>query len=493
MKKIKIYLLVVLILAIIAPNFVTASNDNGKINSYLDLIIEKSNKNIDTSNLLEDMIMGAFENTDKYSYFQKTETYVSEQNQYVNAEYEGIGISMTPHQMGVKIVSVFDYSSASFAGLETDDIIVSVNGENIANKSLSYIASIVKGPVNTYVRVGVLKNNEEKILYYDLSRQVVAMKTVKSYIMNGIGYVYISSFTNETGNEFAEALEKFAKKDITKIILDLRNNGGGTVIGSIQVARHLLSDSVITKMSFKYPGYLDLRYVSSVKDVNYDITLLVNGGTASASEIVTGALKDNEECIIIGEKTYGKSVVQSSYKILTDEAYNKYSKMYDTYDMYLLNRQLAFNNEEINESEYIGAAKITIGEYLTPKGDSINLIGIKPDIEVIYDGTLFINMNNLNGMLWIRKKYDIGMSSYEVYKAKVVLKTLGYNVGSMNVLYDEIFKSAIKQFQDDCGLYPYGVLDYTTQDNINNILRMQYIKNDEQLDKAFEVIEGEAK
>jgi len=490
MKKIKLYLVLFIIIAITIPNIVVANNSNGKINSYIELILEKSKEPIDTNNLVEKMISGAFSNTDKYSYFQKTQTYSTEQNQYINAEYEGIGISMTPHENGVRVVSVFDYSSASFAGLQTNDIIVSVNGESIKGKSLSYIASIVKGPINTKVNIGVLKNNQGKTLYYALTRQVVAMKTVKSYIINDVGYVYISSFTNQTGNEFEKALDKFKKKDINKIILDLRNNGGGTLQGSIQVARQLLSDAVITKMAFKYPGYLDLRYISSKKEIDYEIVLLVNGHTASASEIVTGALKDNEACVVIGEKTYGKSVVQSSYKVLTPEAYNKYSKKYDVYDMYLLNRKIAMMGEKLNDSEYIGAAKLTIGEYLTPNNNSINLIGIEPDINIKYNGKLFINMNMQDGMLWIRNKYDIGMNSYEIYKAKTILQSLGYNIGKLNVEYDETFKSAVTKFQEDCGLYPYGVLDYTTQDNINNTLRIRHIDEDIQLKKAIEIVKG---
>jgi len=476
---------------IIIPSIVTANNDNGKISAYVDLIQEKSSSYISTQNLLENMIKGAFSETDKYSYFQKTETYTNEQNTYINAEYVGIGITMTKHPKGVRVVSAFDYSPAAFAGLETNDVIISVNGEDISDKTLTYIASKVKGTVGTYVKLGVLKNGSGAILYYDLSRQVVAMKTVKSYIIDNVGYVYISSFTNETGNEFKEALEKFKQKNINNIILDLRNNGGGTLKGCIVTARALLSDCTIVKMDFKYTGYLDLRYITTKKDVNYNVVVLVNEYTASASEIVTGALKDNEAATIIGKKTFGKSVVQASYPILTPKAYEFYSNKYGIDDMYLLNRKLQIYREKLSSSDYIGAAKLTIGEYITPNGHKINLKGIKPDIEVDYDGKLYIDENHLPGMIWIRDKYNVGMNSYEVYKAKIILNRIGYDVGTINTVYDETFKKAVTTFQDDVGLYPYGVLDYTTQDNINNIIREKYIKSDLQLAKAFEVIKEE--
>ncbi|MBN2851222.1 MAG: PDZ domain-containing protein [Clostridia bacterium] len=487
MKNLKYGLVILLVAALVVPGLVMANNENGKVNSYLDLMIEKSNSTIDTKNVTADMITGAFSETDKFSYFQAVETYNTEQNTYINAEYVGIGVSMTAHIKGVEIVSVFEYSPASLAGLKSGDIIISVNHENITGKSLEYIASLVKGPVNTYVTLGILKNNEGPVLYYDLSRQVVAMKTVKSYIINHVGYVYISSFTNETGKEFKEALEKFNKKGISDVILDLRDNGGGTLQGCIDVARAVLSECVVTKMDFKYSGYLDIRYEAMKNDETYNMVLLVNENSASASEVVTGALKDNKAAVVVGEKTFGKSVVQSSYEILTPKAYDLYSAKYAISDMFTLSRYVSFYEKHI-DTDYLGAAKLTIGEYVTPNGSRINLVGIEPDINVEYDGSLFININNLDNMLWIRAKYDVGMTSYEIYRAKVILKEFGYEVGTLNVLYDETFKQAVKQFQDDYGLYPYGVLDYTTQDNINNILRLSYINEDIQLKKAFEVI-----
>lgn len=492
MKKSTIYIIIAIILIMIIPSLVIASSNANKISSYVDLVISKSDTYIKTDQLFEDLLIGAFSETDKYSYFQQIETFKTEQNNYVNAEYVGIGVSMTAHPNGIVIVSVFDYSPAAFIGLKTNDVIVSVNGELIANKSLSYIASIIKGPENTSVLLGV-KRDRQPILTYTVSRQVVAMKTVKSYIIDNVGYVYISSFTNETGNEFAIALEKFKKSGINDIILDLRDNGGGTLYGCVSVARQIISDAVITKMNFKYPGYLDLRYISTEKDFDYNIVLLVNESTASASEVVTGALKDNEVAIIIGETTFGKSVVQSSYKMLTPKAYEYYSNKYDESDMYILNRVIAMNGVVPSDDEYIGAAKVTIGEYLTPNGHHINLVGIDPDIHIEYQGELYINHNNIEGMLWIREKYDIGMNSYEIYKAKVIMNQLGYQVGDMTVIYDETMKQAVTTFQTDQGLYPYGVLDYTTQDALNNILKHPFIKEDLQLKKAFEVIKEEVR
>ncbi len=490
MKKNTIYIIIAILLVMIVPTMVMAGSNASKISAYVDLVISKSNTYIKTDHLLEDLLVGAFSETDKYSYFQKIETFRAEQNNYINAEYVGIGVSMSAHPNGIIIISVFDYSPAAFIGLKTNDVIVSVNGELIANKSLTYIASIIKGPENTSVTLGV-QRDDKPILTYVVSRQIVAMKTVKSYIIDDVGYVYISSFTNETGNEFAIALEKFKNSGINDIILDLRNNGGGTLYGCVSVARQIISDAVITKMNFKYPGYLDLRYISTEKDIDYNIVLLVNNRSASASEVVTGALKDNEAAIIIGETTFGKSVVQSSYKMLTPKAYEYYSNKYDESDMFLLNRVIAMNGVIPSDDEYLGAAKVTIGEYLTPDGHYINLIGIDPDIFIDYEGELYIDHNGLEGMLWIRKKYDIGMSSYEVYKAKIIMQQLGYQVGDMTVLYDDTMKQAVIAFQADQGLYPYGVLDYTTQDALNNILRYPYIQDDLQLKKAFEVIKSE--
>ncbi|MCB2173610.1 PDZ domain-containing protein, partial [archaeon] len=333
MKKAKI-VTIILIVAIISVGLLTSNqvysnNNSGRLNAYIDLLREKSDNYINQSNIYVDLLKGSLGDKDKYTYFQQNEIYESEQQQYGEGVYKGIGVSMSLVPKGAYVVSVYENSPAYRAGLEAGDIIVSADGNNFSGKSLTYISSQIKGKEDTIVKLGVLKQGIGNIVYYHITRKTIELKTVSlALIDKDTAYIRISSFTNRTGEEMEILLERVDNLKIKDIILDLRNNGGGAVGGSIGVAHQLLSNKIVTKMEYKFPGYLDLRYRTPENDKDYNIVLLINRSTASASEILAAALKENEAAILVGEKTYGKSLVQASYQILSPQAYEKYSRMF---------------------------------------------------------------------------------------------------------------------------------------------------------------------
>ena len=485
-KSLKILLFIMpLVLAVMVPIVAAGSvGFNGVMNAYLKLIDERSPTVIDRVEIEKNLIKGALSGTDKYSYFQEVETYKSQNDEFHDANFVGIGVSMTDDEKGVYVNSVFLNSPAYKAGLKPGDIIFSVNGTSIAGKSLAEVAALIKGPINTTVDIGVIDRDKgvEKIL--TLTRDKIDIKTVAYTMYDGAAYIRITGFTDKTGIEFEEVLDKVDKAGVDRLVLDLRNNGGGTVRGCIEVARQLLSEETIVKLEFRYGGYLDIRYTASENDRSYDIVVIINENTASASEILAAAIRDNNRGKLVGETTFGKSLVQASYQILTQEAYEKYSALTGETNMYVVIRTVAQMGITPDEKDYLGAVKLTIGEYITPGGDTINNSGIVPDAYIDYNGPVVFD-DIPDREIFVYDKYDVGMSSEEVKKAKRILDELGYDAGEITGYYDESAFAAVKAFQADEGLYPYGILDYTTQYALNNRMRLFEAESDAQLMLAY--------
>lgn len=473
-----------MILVVMIPLVAADEGFGGVLNAYIQLISDKSDTVIDIATVNKNIIKGSLSGTDKYSYFQELSTYNSQVDEYQDASFVGIGVSMTEDEKGAFVSSVFLNSPAYKAGLKSGDIMVSVNGLGIAGKSLTEIASLIKGPVNTTVDIGILVNGMGEPKTVKLTREKVEIITVTYTMYGEAAYVRMTGFTDKTGEEFGRVLEKINNAGINKIIIDLRDNGGGTVRGCIDVARKILSDETIVKMDFRYNGYLDIRYVASENPNDYEIAIIVNENTASAAEILSAAVKDNEKGILVGETTFGKSLVQSSYLILNEKAFDKYSSLTGETNMYVLIRTLNRMGIEPREDEWFGAVKLTIGEYMTPNGSSINNVGIEPDFYLDYDGPIVFD--EMPGReIFVYDKYDIGMSSEQVKMAKSILSDIGFYTGNITGLYDQSTFDAVLNFQRAEGLYPYGVLDFTTQTALNNRLRLADAAKDTQFMLAY--------
>ncbi len=343
---------------------------------------------------------------------------------------------------------------------------------------------MVKGLVNTDVNLEILPKGSGKSKFLTLTRSKIEIKTVAYTIYGDAAYIRITGFTNKTGEEFSEALDKINRAGTNKLLLDLRDNGGGTIRGCIDTARKILSNETIVKLEFGYNGYLDIRYTASQNPREYEIAVLVNEGTASAAEILSAAIQDNGKGMLVGENTFGKSLVQSSYLILTDEAYDKYSRITGETNMYVITKTLTRMNIKPDDDEWLGALKLTIGEYMTPNGESINNTGINPDVFVEYDGPIAFDEIQ-EGEIFVYDKYNIGMASEQIINAKVILGELGFFFGEMTGYYDEEVFDSVMKFQKEEGLYPYGVLDFTTQNALNNRLRLIRADSDLQFFLAY--------
>lgn len=280
---------------------------------------------------------------DPYSRFLTKEEF-SEQNTSITSKISGIGVNIINDSGKIRIISVIENTPAQFADVHAGDIILAIDGKKVSGLSLAEVSNLVKGQTNTFVSVDILRNNER--INKKIIRKEIKIKTVKSYIENNIGYIQISSFiSNSTPNEFLEALEN--TNNTEGLIVDLRGNTGGLLTNAIFVANLFIEKGRLVSIVGRN-GY---RYDVMARDTDLEITkpviVLVNGASASASEILSGALKDYHKAKIIGTRTYGKGMVQKIIPLPNETGIN-----------------------------------LTIAKYLTPKGKDINKKGIAPDIEV---------------------------------------------------------------------------------------------------------------
>lgn len=280
---------------------------------------------------------------DPYSrYMDKVE--YNDQNTSINSKITGIGVNIASVSGKVHIINVMDGTPAQAANLQAGDVILDINGKEVNGLPLSYVAALVRGPENTIVEITILRNKDKFVK--KVMRKEIKIKTVKSSVDKNIGYIQISSFLGtSTPNEFMDAVEK--TKDTQGLILDLRGNTGGLLPNAIFIANLFIQDgnlvSIVGRDNYRY----DIYAQDTEFEIDKPMIVLVDGASASASEILSGALKDYKKAKLLGTKTFGKGMVQKIMPLPNETGLN-----------------------------------LTIAKYLTPSGSDINKKGISPDIEV---------------------------------------------------------------------------------------------------------------
>jgi len=305
---------------------------------------------VDDEKLMEGQIKGMFESLDDpYSVYMNSDEFKSftEQNEGV---YGGVGIIVTPGDDNlITVVSPIEGTPGERAGLKTGDKIVKVNGEEFTADRMDEAVKKMKGEPNTTVTITILrtsKDGKKEYMDIDIVREEIRLVTVKSDIIEGnIGYINITSFDELTYKDFKEHLNKLIDKDIKGLILDLRNNPGGLLDVCVDIADELLGEGIVVYTETK-DGERQYEY-SDKSAIKLPLIVLVNEGSASASEILAGAIKDYKRGLLIGNKTFGKGIVQRIRGLRDGSGF-----------------------------------KLTVSEYFTPNGTNIHGIGIEPDITV---------------------------------------------------------------------------------------------------------------
>ena len=302
---------------------------------------------VDEDELITKAIKAMLESLDPYSeYYTKDE--VDNFYSSLYGSYTGIGLYIEEKDGYINVVKTMTGQPAEEAGIKAGDIIISVDGIDVKDLGVDKVSSMIKGPEGTKVKLQVKRG--DKILTFEVTRKVIEVSPVYYEIIeNDIGYIKLEQFSSNATKEMKKALEELDKKGIKKIILDLRDNPGGFFNEAVSVAQLFVPKGTIVYVKDKN-GILQ-RYDSYLKESKYQLVVLVNKNSASASEIVAGAIKDRKAGILVGTRTFGKALVQTVFPL--------------------------------NDG---GMIKLTTAVYLTPNKTLINGVGIEPDYVVENDG-----------------------------------------------------------------------------------------------------------
>lgn len=280
---------------------------------------------------------------DPYSRFMDSEEYIK-QNDSIKSKITGIGVNITSESGTIKVVNVVENTPAKYANILPNDIILEIDGQNVNGLSLSKVAELVRGSEHTFVKLTILRNNDK--IVKNVMRKEIKLKSVKSSVDKNIGYIQITSFVSSTvPNEFLDALNK--TQNAGGLIIDLRGNTGGLLPNAVFIANLFIPKGNIVSIVGRNGDKYSIDAQNTDLFIDKPLVVLVDEASASASEILSGALKDYKKAILVGTKTYGKGMVQ---KIIP------------------LPNQTGLN--------------LTIAKYLTPNGNDINQKGILPDVEV---------------------------------------------------------------------------------------------------------------
>ncbi len=457
------------------------------LDSVMELIQEHYYGGITDDKLIDNAIRGMLNSLDDYTTYYDNE----EKDEFMDSitgVFGGIGISMGSSGDYIVVLEAFSGSPAEKAGMLQGDKITEANGINLVGASSDKAASIIKGEPGTIVKLGILRNGSAEKIYFNVVREIIRVNPVTYENRNGIGYIQLDMFNENTSEYFNEALAEFDKRKITNIVLDLRDNPGGEVGQAVALAEKIVPEGLITKLDYKSEQYRDIEYYSTLKQPKYKVAVLVNGMSASASEIVSGAVQDTGAGVLVGTKTFGKAKFQSLLPILTREAYEKYRQKFglDTVNAYELYKFNIFpSDEEIN-----GYAKMTLGVYYTPKGRMIDEAGLIPDIPVADPGAIAgVPITSIQRMT---KSVDLkaGSQGSDISNAKKILKVMGYDITTFDSEFDKAFETALKKYQTDKGLNANGILDIKTQIALNANLLELILKYDTQYAAAVKYLKG---
>ena len=345
----------IIILSLNISKHVSAANDDD-IYKKIDLfseVLDKINKeyveDINQSEVMDAAINGVLQSLDPYSAYMSPESFENMQTE-TSGEFGGLGIEVSMEAGVVKVISPIDGSPADEVGVKAGDYIVKINEHQVQGKTLTEAVDLMRGPVGSDIEITVRRKGVKKAIVFKITREIIKIQSVKAKKINdNIGYIRLTAFNENSSSQIKKKINEFTKdKKIKGYILDLRNNPGGLLSQAIKISDFFLTNGEIVSTKSRKESENRRWFANKGDIINGKVLIvLINYGSASASEIVAGALKDNKRAILLGENTYGKGSVQSIIHLK--------------------------NN---------GAIRLTISKYYLPSGKSISEVGITPDIEV---------------------------------------------------------------------------------------------------------------
>lgn len=432
------------------------------LRAYIEFIQGNYKDEIDYDTLLDGAFEGAMKALDDpFSVYFVTKEEAESFTSAVSGTFYGVGVQIQMNNDNEVVVLMPVANSPAYkAGIKAGDVIVEVNGESVAGLSLNQVTSLIRGDEGTKVSVRVKRGSQT--LTFSLVRAEINESCIDySLTSDNIGVITMSGFDSDCDYEFEAAYDELVAQGAERLILDLRNNGGGYMDNAIAIADYLLEDCLITQYQARGEIIETIKANDGYRS-DLPMVVLVNEGTASASELLAGALQCSG-VPVVGTTTYGKGISQSLL-YLTDGNQFKLSTFY----------------------------------FLTPAGKQIQDVGIIPDYAVSYYTTSESRRKELTDAYLAfapmseERKLSKGETGLNVFGAQQRLVLLGYETAVNGTMGDDTV-AAVKRFQQDNGLYPYGVLDYTTMDTLN-LAAYRYAygaeTEDVQMQKALEVLKG---
>ena len=331
---------------------------------------------IDQSEVMDSAINGVLQSLDPYSAYMSPELFKEMQTD-TRGEFGGLGIEIGMEAGVVKVISPIDGTPAQKVGIKAGDYIVKIGKEQVQGKSLMEAVKLMRGQIGTEINLTIRRKNVKKPLEFKITRKIIEVKSVNSQIISekkNIGYVRLKSFNENSDNQFLKSLKEFEKnKKIKGYVIDLRNNPGGLLTQAINITDFFLDDGEIVSTKGRKISETRKFFARKGDEIKgKPIVVLINNGSASAAEILAGALKDHKRAIILGENSYGKGSVQSIIPLRNG-----------------------------------GGMRLTISKYYLPSGKSISEVGVTPDILVEEVGEDFkINSEKDNQLNYAIKLFN---------------------------------------------------------------------------------------
>ena len=362
---------------------ISHSYSSNKLYEKIDLfgeVLEKIKNDyvddVDQSKMMESAINGVLQSLDPYSAYMSP-TLFKEMQTDTRGEFGGLGIEIGMEAGVVKVISPIDDTPAAKVGIKSGDYIVKIGDEQVQGKSLMEAVKLMRGPIGTSINLTVRRKNVKKPLEFNITRKIIEVKSVNSEILGknkNLGYIRLKSFNENSDEQLLEIVKKYEKNsEIQGYILDLRNNPGGLLTQAINITDFFLDDGEIVSTKGRKASETRKFFAKKGDEIKgKPIIVLINNGSASASEILAGALKDHKRAIILGENSYGKGSVQSIIPLRNG-----------------------------------GGMRLTISKYYLPSGNSISEVGVTPDIVVEEIGDDFkIKSDNDNQLKYAVKLFN---------------------------------------------------------------------------------------
>jgi len=350
------YILIIITIILLNIFNIAYSKNIDKLYEKIDLLGEVLEKvqdeyvdEIDQAEVMDFAINGILQSLDPYSAYMNPKIYEEMQTE-TSGEFGGLGIEVSMEGGVVKVISPIDDTPAARVGVKAGDYIVRINGEQVQGKTLMEAVNLMRGPVGSSIEITIRRKGLKKAKIFTIIREIIEIKSVISKLIdNEIGYLRLRAFNENSSNQLKEEISKLEKNNkLVGYILDLRNNPGGLLSQAVRISDFFLDDGEIVSTRGR-KSRENRKFFAKKGDriKGKPLIVLINNGSASAAEIVAGALQDQKRAVLLGEATYGKGSVQSIIPLR-----NK------------------------------GAIRLTISKYYLPSGKSISEVGVTPDIRV---------------------------------------------------------------------------------------------------------------